>query len=69
MRLGHIQKNILSYLRSCPVTGGCICSTTKAVEFRGYDYEQVERALNSLLKRNIIRKEGIRYILMEEKNE
>ena len=63
MRVGKIQKDVLTYLARCGESGGVICTTTKAPEFHGYDLEQVERAISGLLRRNIIRREGIRYIL------
>ena len=66
MKFGKIQIDIITYLQRCdPVKGGYIGSTCKAKEFRGLDWEQVEQALNRLLKRKIIRKEGPlpRYIL------
>jgi hypothetical protein len=65
MRLGSIQRDIVAYLSRCPPIGGCICSTTKATEFRGYELEQVERALAGLMRRGIVRRERIRYILTE----
>lgn len=65
MRLGSIQQSIMTYLRRMPPTGGFIGSTCKAEEFRGLDLEQVERALAGLVKRRIIRKESIRYIINE----
>jgi hypothetical protein len=63
MRIGPIQKDILTYLKRCDENGGFIGPTTKASEFAGLDWKQIERALQSLLRRSIIRKEGIRYIL------
>ena len=66
MRLGKIQRDIVAYLSRCPATGGVICSTTKAEEFRGYELEQVERALAGLLRRRIIRRESIRYVLVRD---
>jgi hypothetical protein len=63
MRIGPIQKDILTYLKRHDESGGFIGPTTKASEFAGLDWEQVERALQGLLRRSIIRKEGIRYIL------
>lgn len=65
MRLGSIQRAVVAYLSRCPPTGGVICSTTKAEEFRGYDLNQVERAIDGLLRRSIIRREGICYVLVE----
>lgn len=65
MRLGKIQRGIVSYLSRCPETGGVICSTTKAEEFQGLDLEQVERAIEGLLRRGIIRRKGILYILVK----
>jgi hypothetical protein len=63
MRIGPIQKDILTYLKRYGKNGGFIGTTTKASEFAGLDWKQVERALQGLLRRSIIRKEGIRYIL------
>ena len=64
MRLGAIQRLVVSYLSRCPPTGGAISSTTKAEEFRGLDLIQVERAIAGLTRRGIIRREGIRYLLV-----
>ena len=61
MRLGSIQRDVVAYLARCGETGGFVGSTTKAAELRGYDLEQVERAL----RRGIVRREGIRHILVE----
>jgi hypothetical protein len=63
MRLGKIQQDVVSFLARCGEGGGVICSTTRAAEFRGYDLNQVERAISGLLRRSIIRREGIKYIL------
>jgi hypothetical protein len=68
MRIGYIQKDIIAYLQRCGENGGFIGCTTKASEFAGLDWEQVERALQGLLRRSIIRKEGIRYILVSDQN-
>lgn len=65
MRLGSIQRSIVAYLSRCGEGGGVICSTTKAEELRGLDLEQVERALAGLLRRGIIRRERICYVLVE----
>lgn len=65
-RLGPRQRDIVEYLRRGPVTGSVICSTTKAPEFGGLDLEQVERSLAGLIRRGIVRREGIRYILVEK---
>ena len=65
VRLGSIQRRIMSYLNRCGPSGGFIGATTKAIEFRGLDLEQIERSLACLLKRGIIRKDGIRYIAMK----
>jgi hypothetical protein len=65
MRLGKVQRDIVAFLSRCSASGAAICSTTKAEEFRGYDLEQVERALAGLMRRGIVRREGIRYILMQ----
>jgi hypothetical protein len=67
VRLGKIQCDIVNYLARCPMTGGVICSTTKAEEFRGLDLEQVERSIAGLLRRGIIRRDGIRYVLAHQK--
>ena len=40
---------VVAYLSRCGETGGVICSTTKADEFRGYDLDQVERAICAAL--------------------
>lgn len=63
MRLGGVQRDVMLYLSRCPPQGAPICSTTKAAEFRGYDLEQVEQAIARLMRRNIIRKDGIRYVV------
>lgn len=65
MRLGSIQQSIMTYLNRCGPNGGFIGSTTKAPEFGGLDLEQVERSLSSLLRRGVIRKEGIRYVVVD----
>lgn len=65
MRLGSIQRLIVGYLARCGEIGGYIGSTTKAPELQGYDLEQVERAVEGLLRRGIVRREGIRHILVE----
>ena len=67
MRLGKIQQDIVSYLSHCGEHGGVICSTTKASEFRGLDLEQVQRSIEALLRRGIIRREGIRYLIVRTK--
>jgi hypothetical protein len=64
MRLGRIQSKVVGYLASRDGSG-VICSTTKAEEFAGLDLAQVNRAISGLLRRRIIKREGIRYILME----
>lgn len=64
--VGSIQRSVLNYLARCGDVGGAICSTTKAAEFRGLDLDQVERAISGLLRRGMIRREGIRYILVKE---
>ncbi len=58
-----MQRDVMTYLSRCGSFGGPVCSTTKAPELRGYDLEQVERALAGLLRRKIIRRESIRYIV------
>lgn len=68
MRLGHIQRNIVAFLSRCGEGGAFIGSTTKAQELRGYDLAQVERALTSLIRRRIVRKEGIRTVLVRNNN-
>ena len=65
MRLGSVQRDVVAYLSRCGEIGGFVGSTTKASELRGYDLEQVERALAGLLRRGIVRREGIRHILVE----
>lgn len=65
MKLGVIQKDILTYLERCKNGIGVICSITKAEEFRGYDLEQVERSINRLIDRGIIKHEGIYYKLTQ----
>ena len=63
MRVGTIQRDILFFLARCDKDiGGFIGSTTKAEELRGYDLPQVERALAALVKRGLVRREGIRSI-------
>lgn len=63
MRLGQIQRDIVDYLTRCGADGGYIGPLTKDDEFRGYDFEQVERSLAALMRRGVIRREGIRYVL------
>lgn len=63
MRLGPIQQSIVTFLKRCGPNGGCIGVTTRAPEFAGLDLEQVERALQALIRRKIVRRESIRYIL------
>jgi hypothetical protein len=65
MRLGSIQQLVVAFLTRCGENGGFIGTTTKAEEFRGLDFEQVERAVAGLLRRGIVRKEGIRTILVK----
>lgn len=65
MRLGRIQQDVITVLRQAGSDGRFIGAGTKAVELRGYDLEQVERALDGLYRRGIIRREGIRTILVE----
>jgi len=65
MRLGSTQRNVVAFLTRCGETGAFIGSTTKAIELRGYDLKQVERAVAGLLRRGIIRREGIRHILVK----
>lgn len=69
MRLGKIQRDIIAYLERCePEIGGVICSTTRAPEFRGLDLAQVERALEALIRRNIVRRDGpIRLLLVRHR--
>lgn len=63
MRIGAIQRRILFFLARCDrEVGGYIGSTTKAEEFGGLDLPEVERALNALIKRDLVRKVGIRHI-------
>lgn len=63
MRIGSVQRNILMFLYRCPETGAFIGATTACDELAGYDLSQVERALAALIRRDLIYKEGIRYIL------
>lgn len=49
MRLGDVQRNVVAHLSRCGETCGVTCSTTKAAEFRGYDLDQVERAICAAL--------------------
>jgi hypothetical protein len=62
-RIGYIQRDIVAYLSRCGEGGGHIGPTTKAEEFNGLDLEQVKRSLDGLLRRGIVRREGIRYLL------
>jgi hypothetical protein len=64
MPLGSIQRNIVAFLSRCGAGGTFIGSATKAPELRGYELEQVERALAGLSRRGIVRREGIRTILV-----
>lgn len=64
-RLGPIQREIVAYLSRCGNSGGHIGSTSRIPEFQGYFYEGIERSLLSLEKRDIVYREGIRYILRE----
>lgn len=66
MKLGAIQRSVVSFLSRAPKHRAVICSTTKAAEFRGLDLEQVERALQGLIKRGIIQKKGILYRLVSD---
>lgn len=63
MRLGPNQRKVISYLAACGTKGGAIWAGMVAREFRGLDYEQVDRAAAALLRRGVIRRDGIRYIL------
>ena len=65
-RLGKIQRNIVIFLAECGEEGGFIGSTARAAELRGYDLKQVERAVAGLVRRSIVRREGIRYILVKK---
>lgn len=64
--MGPIQRDIVAYLRRCGTGGGAICCLTRAQEFRGYCLEQVEEALERLLRRRLIKRVGIRYVLAQE---
>lgn len=67
MRLGYIQKIIVSHIRSCG-DRGCYFegpATQKAPEFFGFDYVQVERAVIALEKRKILRRNGPIYRIEE----
>ena len=64
MRLGHIQRDIVNFLSRCGERGAFIGSTTKAIDLRGYDLEQVERAVAGRIRRGIVRRDGIRTILV-----
>lgn len=66
IRLGRVQRDIVAFLSQCGEGGGFIGSTTRAKELRGYGLEQVERATASLLRRGIVRREGIRTILVRK---
>jgi hypothetical protein len=61
--LGSIQRDVVAYLTRCGEDGGAICCNTTAEDFRGYDWEQVERAVTALIRRRIVRRDGIRYIV------
>lgn len=63
MRLGSIQKNIVDVIKQNGTKGAYIGFGCRDKKLRGYDLEQVELAINRLLKRGIIRREGIRFIL------
>lgn len=63
MHIGSVQRNILMFLYRCGETGAFIGSTTRAEELRGYDLSQVERALEALIGRGLVRREGIRCII------
>lgn len=68
MKLGPIQKLILTFLSRCDREKGAFIGSTKAEELAGLDLEQVERALAGLLRRNIIKREGIRYIMNDNRS-
>jgi DNA-binding MarR family transcriptional regulator len=63
VRLGTIQRDVLAFL-SRNGGKGYIGSMTRAREFRGYDLEQVERSLASLIRRGVVRRVGICYELV-----
>jgi hypothetical protein len=63
VRLGSIQRDIMRLVeRSDPEIGVFLGSTCKAEELRGLDWQQVDRAAQALVRRGILRREGIRFI-------
>jgi len=68
-RLGKIQQDIVRFLSRCKDYRGYIGSTCRAEELAGLDLEQVERSLEGLKRRGIVRKEGICYILNKKDEE
>ena len=58
MRLGKIQQIIVDHLAQCSDVGGYFGASTKCSGLWGYDLAQVQRALEGLIRRGIVRKEG-----------
>lgn len=63
MKLGPIQRIIVRTLYAVGDTGAFFGSTTRIKELQGLDLQQVERALESLIHRDIIYQEGISHKL------
>jgi hypothetical protein len=67
--IGPIQRDVIAYLSRCGENGGHIGSTTKAKEFRGYDLNQVERALAGLIRRGIVQKRRLNFYVLSRKRD
>ena len=66
LQLGKTQRKIISYISRCGENGGYIGQGTIAEEFHGYTLEEIENSAQRLLHRNILRKEGVRYVLVDQ---
>ncbi len=62
-RLGKTQRRIMSYIVRCGGNGAFIGTGCRADEFKGYNIQEIEISISRLMNRNIIRKEGARYLL------
>lgn len=58
MKLGRIQSDLVAYLNRRGEVGAFIGPTTACDELAGYDLSQVERALDGLLRRGVVKQVG-----------
>ncbi len=56
MKIGKIQRDVLRVICRCAPNGVYIGSTTRALELRGYDLEQVEDALARLARKIVVKR-------------